>query len=104
MGDADCRREFDKRLCDTRLELAHGLQRETLSGDEADKHQTLYYTAFYPGSSIGRHLDEHHEELKNRMGWTRPWRRSITWLFYLNKDWDLESDGGALRVYQRQAK
>lgn len=104
VGNPECRREFDRRLCETRLELAHGLQRKTLAGDEAGQHQTVFYTAFRPGSSIGRHFDEHHEELKSRAGWTRPWRRSITWLFYLNKDWDLESDGGALRVYQRQAK
>lgn len=103
LGDPDCRRAFDERLRATRLELAHGLQRDTLAGDEAGKHQTMYYTDFLPGSSIGRHLDEHHEEMKGRVGWARPWRRSITWLFYLNKDWDLERDGGALRCFQRMA-
>ena len=30
-------------------------------------------------------------------------RRSITWLIYLNDDWNGSNDGGQLRVYERQA-
>ena len=51
-----------------------------------------------------RHLDEHHEELKGKDGWKKPTRRSVTWLIYLNEDWDTEQHGGELRVFERKTK
>lgn len=52
-----------------------------------------------------RHVDEHHEELKGVDGWSKPTRRSISWLVYLNEpDWNSATDGGQLRCYERRRR
>jgi Rps23 Pro-64 3,4-dihydroxylase Tpa1-like proline 4-hydroxylase len=64
----------------------------------------ISYTRFGPGAFLRRHVDEHHEELKGRAGWSQPTRRSISWLIYLNDaDWNVRgrNDGGQLRCFQR---
>ena len=48
----------------------------------------MTYNWYEPGAKLGRHLDEHHEETKGAQGWLPPTRRSVTWLVYLNDDWD----------------
>ena len=51
------------------------------------------------------HVDEHHEELKGVDGWSKPTRRSISWLIYLNdQDWDGRKYGGQLRCFERKDK
>jgi hypothetical protein len=68
-----------------------------------DGHE-VSYTRFGPGAYLARHVDEHHEEVKGRAGWSRPTRRSLSWLVYLNEDdWDVEVDGGELCTHERQA-
>jgi hypothetical protein len=50
-------------------------------------------------------MDERHEEMKGAQGWLLPSRRSLSWLIYLSepKEWDLGTNGGALRTFpQRQ--
>mmetsp|Transcript_322 Transcript_322/g.1128 ORF Transcript_322/g.1128 Transcript_322/m.1128 type:complete len:226 (-) Transcript_322:114-791(-) len=62
----------------------------------------MTYNWYEPGAKLGRHLDEHHEETKGPKGWTVPTRRSVTWLVYLNDEWQA-NEGGALRTYPRAA-
>jgi hypothetical protein len=50
---------------------------------------------------LKRHVDEHHEELKGRAGWSQPTRRSVSWLIYLNEEWNGKRDGGQLRCFER---
>jgi len=71
---------------------------------------------------LPRHTDEHHYELKkahpvasgdenvkrlNQQGHigyvqqAEATRRSVTWLVYLNDDWNAAVDGGELRVHER---
>jgi hypothetical protein len=85
-----------------REELAFGLGRPTLSdAGRGDGRHEMTYNWYEPGASLGRHLDEHHEETKGTKGWTRPSRRSVTWLVYLNdEDWGAE-EGGTLRCFPR---
>lgn len=59
-----------------------------------------YFSIYGQGSSLKRHLDEKHEDVKGAKGWTTTSRRSISWLLYLSDDeWTTEERGGALRVY-----
>ena len=106
MGDVDGRNELSKIIGAVRSDLAKGLDRPGLEAMPStygtDNHE-ISYTRFGPGALLARHVDEHHEEIKGRAGWSRPTRRSISWLIYLNEeDWDASTDGGALRTYQRK--
>lgn len=75
--------------------LATSLQRPTL----VDQTHECYYSKSLPNSTLDRHMDERHEELKGRLGWLEPSRRSISWLIYLSDEgWDIEDHGGALRA------
>ena len=53
----------------------------------------IQYLHYRPGALVSRHVDDRHVELK-RPGGARlqkkpdATRRSITWLAYLNDDWD----------------
>mmetsp|Transcript_8610 Transcript_8610/g.12296 ORF Transcript_8610/g.12296 Transcript_8610/m.12296 type:complete len:391 (-) Transcript_8610:122-1294(-) len=98
-GDLSARNEFGTLMRNLRKELALGLDRPTLDTEGTRKHE-MTYNWYEPGASLGRHLDEHHEETKGTRGWIMPTRRSVTWLVYLNDGW-LESEGGALRCYPR---
>jgi hypothetical protein len=106
VGDGKARLEFAIRMGRLREELAIGLNRPTLSdggrgeGEGGGKRHEMTYNWYEPGAKLGRHLDEHHEETKGTKGWIRPSRRSVTWLVYLNENWNAE-DGGALRCYPR---
>ena len=54
------------------------------------------------GAYLKRHVDEHHEELKGTAGWLKPTRRSLSWLIYLNENWNSDRNGGCLRCYERR--
>ena len=119
VGNVTARLEFANRMDQLRKELAVGLDRPTLykieehdvvmnDGDgigndiatrQRQRHE-ITYNWYEPGAKLGRHLDEHHEEMKGTKGWVLPTRRSVTWLVYLNDHWE-EEEGGALRCFPR---
>mmetsp|Transcript_79 Transcript_79/g.278 ORF Transcript_79/g.278 Transcript_79/m.278 type:complete len:368 (-) Transcript_79:27-1130(-) len=101
LGDGEARGSFGKELARVRAELARDLDRPTLAVNSPHRHEASY-TRFGPGASLRRHIDEHHEELKGRDGWTAKTRRSISWLVYLNDKWDADDFGGQLRAYVRR--
>lgn len=98
------RRAFSERLDALRRELsARCGDRPSLASVAPETHETTY-NWYANGASLGRHVDERHEETKGARGWTSPTRRSVTWLVYLNdEDWDASRDGGALRCFPRSA-
>lgn len=83
-----------------REQLAIELDRPSLKKDGPLRHE-MTYNWYEPRAKLGRHLDEHHEETKGVKGWLYESRRSVTWLVYLNSDWDEEKEGGALRCFPR---
>lgn len=100
IGDAAARLKFKQRMGAVKAALSRSLQgRETLIADAAQTHE-MSYTRYGPGAFLARHTDEHHGVLKLNAQ-PRPTRRSVSWLVYLNEDWDAEADGGALRVHER---
>ena len=102
LGDADARRDLTTTIAQLRYELSKGLDRPGLDTPDGPNNHEISFTRFGPGANLARHVDEHHEELKGRAGWSKPTRRSISWLVYLNeKDWDADIDGGELRTYER---
>ena len=102
VGNQAARLEFAEQMRDLRAELARGLRRPTLAPEGVRKHE-MTYNWYEPGAKLGRHLDEHHEETKGALGWLQPTRRSVTWLVYLNDDWDAKAEGGKLRCFPRTA-
>lgn len=106
-GQWETREMMGNRMQKVRAELAYNLDRPRLNEGAAT---TMYghgsteisYTRFGPGAFLKRHIDEHHEELKGRDGWSKPTRRSISWLVYLNDDWNSLRDGGQLRCFERK--
>lgn len=107
-GNREARLQFARRMKQLKLELAEHLQRPTLASgaggslESTWRHHEMTYNWYEPGASLGRHLDEHHEETKGPLGWSRPSRRSVTWLVYLNEDWK-DEEGGALHCFPRIA-
>jgi Rps23 Pro-64 3,4-dihydroxylase Tpa1-like proline 4-hydroxylase len=107
LGSFDTRQSFGSRMAELRADLAYHLNRPELNRGLATTQYgygstEISYTRFGPGAYLKRHVDEHHEELKDTAGWMQPTRRSLSWLIYLNEgDWDIEKHGGALRVYPR---
>ena len=108
LGDWSVRKQFSARIRDLRSDLSQNLQRPglllgtssvpTYGGEGSTE---ISYTRFGPGAFLKRHVDEHHEELKGTAGWSKPTRRSLSWLIYLNDDWNPDRNGGCLRCYQR---
>lgn len=92
-GDIEARRQFARLMASLREEAARELRRDL---DPSLPHE-MSYNRYEPGASLGRHLDEHHEESKGRDGWRMPSRRSVTWLVYQNTEYA----GGKLRCYER---
>lgn len=85
-----------------RMNLAKIMNRPTIA-DSKLGHE-CYYSVGSTGSSLPRHLDERHEELKGSKGWLLPSRRSLSWLIYLSDDhWTLSDNGGALRSFPQQS-
>ena len=104
LGDVNERKKFTNTIAALRTNLSKSLDRPGLDTlpDGGDNHE-ISFTRFGPGALLARHVDEHHEEVKGRVGWSRPTRRSISWLVYLNEeDWDANLDGGELRTYERK--
>lgn len=108
LGDYALRQRFGTLMASVRKELAYHLDRPELDQGAAT---TMYgygsteisYTRFGPGAFLKRHVDEHHEELKGVAGWSKPTRRSVSWLIYLNDpDWNGSRDGGQLRCFERR--
>eukprot|EP00584_Thalassiosira_punctigera_P008486 CAMPEP_0172532992 /NCGR_PEP_ID=MMETSP1067-20121228/5843_1 /TAXON_ID=265564 ORGANISM="Thalassiosira punctigera, Strain Tpunct2005C2" /NCGR_SAMPLE_ID=MMETSP1067 /ASSEMBLY_ACC=CAM_ASM_000444 /LENGTH=382 /DNA_ID=CAMNT_0013317575 /DNA_START=58 /DNA_END=1206 /DNA_ORIENTATION=- len=103
LGDVDGRRRLTSTIAALRSDLARSLDRPGLDTPDGGDNHEISFTRFGPGAMLARHVDEHHEEVKGRAGWSRPTRRSISWLIYLNEEgWDAESDGGQLRTYERR--
>mmetsp|Transcript_2535 Transcript_2535/g.3728 ORF Transcript_2535/g.3728 Transcript_2535/m.3728 type:complete len:380 (+) Transcript_2535:92-1231(+) len=102
VGDWKARKEFSDQMTLLRNELAVTLTlpRPTLQKEGIRRHE-MTYNWYEPGAKLGRHLDEHHEETKGSKGWLLPTRRSVTWLVYLNHNWE-EHEGGALRTFPRE--
>ncbi|KAL7438857.1 hypothetical protein ACHAXH_004968 [Discostella pseudostelligera] len=105
IGNITARLEFANRMDQLRQELSLGLDRPTLFKKEHEEMDTrqrheITYNWYEPGAKLGRHLDEHHEEMKGTKGWILPTRRSVTWLVYLNDHWK-DDEGGALRCFPR---
>lgn len=99
VGDYEARSEFSTIMKNLRTELSQKLDRPSLNVDGERRHE-MTYNWYEPRAKLGRHLDEHHEETKGVKGWLLGTRRSVTWLVYLNNNWN-ESEGGALRCYPR---
>lgn len=105
LGNGEARRKLTKTIAQVRSELSTQLDRPGMTAlpDGLYNHE-LSYTRFGPGAYLKRHTDEHHEELKGTAGWSKPTRRSLSWLVYLNEpDWNAQHDGGYLRTYPRLA-
>mmetsp|Transcript_17053 Transcript_17053/g.21875 ORF Transcript_17053/g.21875 Transcript_17053/m.21875 type:complete len:407 (-) Transcript_17053:474-1694(-) len=107
LGNAKVRAKFAERMASVRTALSNGLERPCLdkghSTTDFGKGSTeISYTRYGPGAFLKRHLDEHHEELKGKYGWQKPTRRSISWLVYLNENWDESLHCGQLRCFERK--
>lgn len=113
LGDGAARRRLAARIASLRDALAVGLDRPGLVSATSPATRTvpslrglaqalgeISYTRYAPGASLRRHVDEHHEELKGDAGWVKLSRRSVSWLVYLNEEWN-DSAGGLLRTYPR---
>jgi hypothetical protein len=108
LGDWNVRKQFGARMQNLRTDLAVNLNRPGLDRGVSvtaygEGSAEISYTRFGPGASLKRHVDEHHEELKGAAGWSQPTRRSLSWLIYLNQDWNPDLSGGCLRCYERAA-
>jgi len=106
LGNYDTRKRFAARMADVRSQLSRALGRPNLNQGVAttkygEGSTEISYTRFGPGAFLKRHVDEHHEELKGKDGWSKPTRRSVSWLIYLNEDWDSGKYGGELKCYER---
>jgi len=106
VGNFAVRQQFKARMAEVKATLANQLQdRPSLANDIRQTHE-IQYLHYRPGAQVFRHVDEKHVELKRPNGSRLPkrpdsTRRSVTWLVYLNDDWDAKSDGGQLRLHER---
>ena len=105
-GNWETRSRLGNRMAALRSDLAYNLGRPSLNrGIATTKYGAgsteISYTRFGPGAFLKRHVDEHHEEIKGKAGWSQPTRRSVSWLVYLNEDWKGRQEGGQLRCFQR---
>lgn len=93
--------ELGERIDTLRCNLARSLDRWSM--EEDDLEHECYISYGPPGSSLGRHLDERHEELRPSNRWSFFSRRSISWLLFLNDErWDSCHNGGELELYVPQ--
>lgn len=107
VGNFAARQQIKAKMAQVKASLAHELQdlRPTLANDVKQTHE-MEYIRYGAGGFLKRHTDERHLELKRPNASRLPLkpnasRRSITWLVYLNNDWEAARDGGQLRVYER---
>jgi hypothetical protein len=107
LGNWHTRSSFGNRMAALRTDLAYNLNRPHLDqGLAISKYghgsTEISYTRFGPSAFLKRHVDEHHEEIKGLAGWSKPTRRSVSWLIYLNEpDWISSKHGGQLRCFAR---
>ena len=93
VGDFALRQHFKARMAVVKASLATQMEdRPSLADDISQTHE-IQYLHYKPGAVVLRHTDERHVELKRPNGSRLPkkpdaTRRSITWLVYLNEDWD----------------
>jgi len=106
LGDYEARQSLCREVSNLRGVLAAGLDRPGMDAASTvvrNRHE-ISMTRYGPGAYLKRHTDEHHEELKGVAGWSKPTRRSLSWLVYLNEaDWKADADGGNLRTFPRVA-
>jgi hypothetical protein len=104
VGDFAVRQQFKARMATVKALLAKQLQDRPSLADDIKQTHEIGYSRFEPGAVLARHTDEKHIEMKFPGGAARPkkvnaTRRSVTWIVYLNDDWDSNAQGGQLRVY-----
>lgn len=99
------RHGIPSKLQQLQLELSTLLNRPSMA-DATLNHECYYSLSNVVGSFLPRHMDERHEELKGVQGWLLPSRRSLSWLIYLSEpaDWDIKSNGGALRTFPQRRR
>jgi len=106
VGNFAVRQNFKARMASVKAYLSRELQdRPTLSADIVGSHE-MEYLRYGAGALLQRHTDEHHVELQRPNGSRLPkkpnaTRRSVTWMVYVNDDWNGETDGGHLRLHER---
>ncbi len=105
--DSDARLlSIQMKLQRLRHDLSRMLDRPTMI-DNNMGHE-CYYSRSAQGSSLARHMDEKHEEIKGPRGWLLPSRRSLSWLVYLSEAddddgaWDAQTNGGLLRTFPQK--
>lgn len=107
VGNFALRQTFKARMAETKALLSRELKgRSTLAAANLEGSHEMEYLRYGAGAQLQRHTDEHHVELQRPNGSRLPkkqnaTRRSITWMVYLNDDWDGARDGGHLRLHER---
>jgi len=107
LGDFSTRALFKAKMAQVKAYLAQELyNRPTLVDDGLEQSHEIEYLRYGQGAFLQRHTDEHHVELKRPNGSRLPKkanasRRSITWMVYLNENWDTQQNGGQLRLHER---
>uniref|UniRef100_A0A7S4VU83 Prolyl 4-hydroxylase alpha subunit Fe(2+) 2OG dioxygenase domain-containing protein n=1 Tax=Ditylum brightwellii TaxID=49249 RepID=A0A7S4VU83_9STRA len=106
IGNYELRHSLKLKMAQVKALLAKEMYDRPTLADDTQTHE-MEYLRYGQGALLARHVDEHHLELKRPNGSKLPLkpnasRRSITWLIYLNDDWDGEVDGGQLRLHERQ--
>jgi hypothetical protein len=111
LGDWNVRKQLGARMQSLRSDLTVNLNRpglgrgtSTTAYGEGSTEISYRYSRFGPGAFLERHVDVYHEERKGVAGWSQPTRRSLSWLIYLNADWNPDVSGGCLRCYERAAR
>lgn len=102
-GNFRYRKRIENVVMSIRKALALHLNMPGLETKIAIDNSEFTIIRYKPGDSLGRHVDDHHEEKKGAGGWLNSTRRSIGWFIYINdSEWDIEKDGGALRCFERR--
>jgi len=105
VGNFELRQSLKFKMAEVKAYLSKELMdRPTLADNNEQSHE-MEYLRYGEGALLARHVDEHHLELKRPNGSKlklkeNASRRSVTWLIYLNDDWD-EKDAGQLRLHER---
>jgi len=98
LGNGTSRFQYRRAMRKVRDALGQALNRSLLDMDGE-----IYYSHYGNGATLDMHFDEFHEELKGTKGWLVPYRRSVTWLLFMNSGWELDRDGGGLRAFALNA-
>lgn len=104
----DSQYSYIRSVVEEKLDALKVMLQSSLSSTNQDSLQfnlaEMYYSICPQGSSLPRHQDERHEEMKGDRAWSEDTRRSISWLIYLNEEWGANathSYGGEFRAYCR---